>query len=225
MNKLPIKKLVEFRRFSEQRRSNFATKLKTPVEAKPKGDGGNYWVRSISALSTSFKFNDNSIIRERLQSLEEDLAITELKRTKVMYQRNIDILYNYEDYDFSDIRPSDDLTFHSKPIYKSLLEINGIPVQILPNHVFSYGDDKQPNIGSIWFVTWLDGFKVGDLGIYSEVIYRYLSKHYSKDFTIVPEDCMVMDASSTQVVTYKQIIEGEVPSLLDSTLATLRGLL
>lgn len=224
MNKLPVKKIVEFRRFSERRKSTFAHKLKTSVEEKSKSDGGNYWVRSISALSTAFKFNNNQIIKDRIESLEHDYEKEERKQTKVMYQRNIEILYNYENYDFSIIRPNDDLNFLSKPTYKSLLKINEFLVQILPNHVFSYMEKERLNVGAIWFVTWLDGYKISDLGIYAETVYIYLKKHYSKDFNINPKDCMIMDISGMQLITYDEILKGQVPSLLNSTLDNLKNL-
>ncbi|MCH2490859.1 MAG: hypothetical protein MK211_11985 [Flavobacteriales bacterium] len=225
MKNVPIKKLIEFRRYSERRKATFVYNLKKPKEKKERSDGGNYWVRSISALSTAFKNDDITILKERLDLLKDDYEATDRKQTKVMYQRNIDILYNFEDYDFSEIRPANNLTFLSKPTDKSIVKINGIPLQVLPNHVFTYGDGDKPSIGGIWFVVWLDGFKIGDLGIYSEAIFRYLSKHYSKEYTINPRDCLVVDALGGKNVDYEQVVNGEIPSLLGLTTDSLRKLI
>jgi hypothetical protein len=67
---IPVKKLVEFRRLTERSKSTFANNLKLPK--KPKGEdsgGGNYWIRSISGISNSFKANDNTIIQEKIYSV------------------------------------------------------------------------------------------------------------------------------------------------------------
>jgi hypothetical protein len=224
MRKSSIKNLIEFRRFSKIRKASFVRRLKTKAEDKSNSDGGNYWVRSITALSSAFRYNDNQIVKDRLEAIQEDFEITDRKQTKVMYQRNMDILYNFEDYDFSTLRPSDELTFLSKPKEKSLLDIGGLPIQIIPNHIFSYEVNDKKYIGGIWFVTWLDGYKKSDLGINSEAIFTYLKKHYSKDYKIMPKDCIVVDASSMNVVTYQQIVDGEIPSLLGLTIAIIRGM-
>lgn len=224
MNNLSVKNLIEFRRFSDRRKTNFVYKLKTPIEDKAKSDGGNYWSRSIGALITAYKLNDNSIIKKRLELIEQDYQKSDRKQTKEMYQRNIDILYNFEEFDFSEVRPDEDLKFLQKPTSKSVINFNGIPVKILPSHVFSYGDKEVSYIGGVWFVVWLEGYKKSDLGVFCETIYRYLYKHYSNDFIIDPKDCIAVDALSAEVVTYKQVIEKEIPSLLNSTIVSINEL-
>ncbi|WP_299362154.1 hypothetical protein [Winogradskyella sp.] len=137
-----------------------------------------------------------------------------------MYKRNIDILDKYKNFDFEVWRPTSELKFLKKP--NSLLEMNGLPVQIRPNHVFYYGAKDKKSLGGIWFITWLEGFKRSDLGIYSEALYRYLTSYFSEEYEINPASCITVDVSSTNSVGYNEIINGEIPSLLDSTLSELK---
>ena len=179
LEKIPVKKLVEFRRLSKTRKVTFTKNLN--VGKKPtSGDGGNYWVRSVSTISKAFKENDNSIIVDKIDEVTSLFNLNQRKQTKTMYKRNIDILDKYKNFDFTNWRPTADLKFLSRP--NSILEMNGLPVQILPNHIFSYGVSKNKSIGGIWFIIWQDGFKPSDLGIYSETLFRYLSSYFSKDF-------------------------------------------
>lgn len=93
VNKLTIENLVEFSRFSEYRQLNFAKKLLIPKDKNNEDEGGgDYWIRSKSSLSTSFRNNDNTIVKERLEALINDNESENNKKTKIMYQRNIDIL-------------------------------------------------------------------------------------------------------------------------------------
>lgn len=224
VNKLTVKNLVEFRRLSERSRSTFANNLKIPK--KPKSDdsnGGNYWVRSISGLSNAFKHNDSRLVKEKIDLLAAVYESTENARTKIMYKRNLEILHSYEDFDFSIWRPSDHLKFLSKP--KTVLTIKDIPIQIIPHHLFAYDNNGEPTIGGISFVIWLDGFKKGDLEIYSEALFKYISLLYSKKYKVNPHYCLIVDASSKDVVSYNQILEGKMPSLLQTTVEILNNYL
>lgn len=221
INKLPLKKLIEFSRFSEYRQSNFANKLLVPKDKNTDDEGGgDYWVRSKSGLSTSFKYNDNTIVKERLESLINDHESEANKKTKIMYQRNIDILHNYEDFDFSIWRPSLDLNFLPKP--RASLTIKNIPIQIIPTHVFSYKEKDEKKVGAILFVTWLEGFRVTDLATFSDALFRYITFHYSTNYEVEPRFCLTVDAANKQTVGYHQILSGEIPSLLESSIATLK---
>jgi len=219
IEKLPVKKLVEFRRLPKTRKVTFTNKLK--VGKKPtSGDGGNYWVRSVSAVSRAFKENDNSIITYKIDEVANLHNLNQRSQTRTMYKRNIDILNGYTSFDFTQWRPSANLKFLSKP--NSILDMNGLPVQILPQHIFSYGSDNNQSIGGIWFVVWQDGFKPSDLGVYSETLFRYLSSYYSKDYMINPAACMTIDIVRKQSIGYDKILNGEVPSLLDDTIKSLK---
>lgn len=217
ITKLPLKKLIEFRRLTPRSKNTFSNNLKRPKKISI-GSGGDYWIRCISAISMAFKENDNSIVRERLDKLEDDYALPSSSQTKTMRKRNIDILQNYVNFDFSLLRPSQDLEFLSRPSSMSVVEMNSLPIQILPNHIFSYGSEDDRKIGGIWFITWQEGFKEGDMGIYSEALFRYLTENFSEDFYINPSNCIIVDISNMQTVRYSEILDGYIPSLIDETI-------
>ncbi|PIB23747.1 hypothetical protein BFP77_15665 [Maribacter sp. 4U21] len=220
IEKLPVKKLVEFRRLSKPRKVTFTNKLKVGRKPASAGDGGNYWVRSLSAISKAFKENDNSIIIDKIEEVSDLYNLNQRSQTKRMYKRNIDILSKYKDFDFTQLRPTADLKFLSKP--NSILEMGGLPVQILPQHIFSYGAENNQSIGGIWFIVWQDGFKPSDLGIYSETLFRYLSSYYSKDYIINPAACIIVDVTSLESISYKDVLNGEIPSILDDTMKSVK---
>jgi len=220
INTLTVKNIVEFRRFSERSKVTFVNNLKIPK--KPKLDdnsGGDYWIRSISGLSNAFKNNDNKLIQEKIDAVSSLYDSTKIESTKTMYKRNLEILHNYIDFDFSTWLPPTDLQFLGKP--KIILTIKDIPIQVIPHHVFSYEDKEEPSVGGIWFVTWLNGFKSEDLGIYSEAIFRYLSLLYSDEYKVNPNYCLTVDTLGMKTVNYDQVLRGKVPPLLEATIDTL----
>lgn len=222
LERLPIKRLVEFRRLSKRRKITFANNLKVSKKSSTEG-GGNYWVRSISAISNAFKDNDAYHIAEKIEEVTELYNLNQRSQTKTMYKRNIDILNKYRDFDFSQWMPSARLNFLRKP--KSIFDMYGLPIQILPNHIFSYGSKNNESVGGIWFVVWQDGFKPSDLGIYSESLYNYLSSYYSKDYLVNPAACLTVDISSMKSVGYNEILNGKVPSLLSDTMKSIKDFL
>jgi len=222
LERLPIKKLVEFRRLSKRRKLTFANNLK--IGKKPSSDGGgNYWVRSVSALSNAFKDNDTYHIVAKIEEVTELYNLNQRSQTKNMYKRNLDILNKYKNFDFSQWMPSSNLNFLKKP--KSILDISGLPIQVLPNHIFSYGAKNNESVGGIWFVVWQEGFKPSDLGIYSECLYLYLSSYYSKDYLVNPAACLTVDIASVKSVGYNEILNGTVPSLFKDTMKSLKEFL
>ena len=132
-----------------------------------------------------------------------------------MYQRNIEMLSNYEDFDFSRLQPCENLTFLSKSQLMSIININGLPVQILPNHVFVF---NKKSIGAIWFVAKLEQMKIEELGAFTDALFRYLTLHYSDKYKINPSYCLCVDTLNKKTVAYKQILDGKISSILDSTI-------
>lgn len=218
VNSITVKKIVEFRRMSEKRQSTFAKNLKLPKSAKPDDDGGggDYWIRSTSGLSNAFKYNDNSFVKEKIGLVAEAYASARSPITKTMNRRNLEILHSYEDFDFSIWRPSPDLKFLSKP--KIVLNIDDVPIKVIPHHVFSYENEGELMVGGIWFVVWLEGYRATDLGIYSEALFKYLSLLYSKEYKVDPNNCLIVDALGKDVVSYSHILDGKMPSLFQATI-------
>ena len=189
------------------------------VEDSEDGGGGNYWSRSLGAIITAFKGNNNHVISERLEGLLRDYNEPgSSKQTKLMHGRNIEILERFIDFDFSEWRPAEDLSFLPKPSNKSIIEVNNVPVQIMPSHVYAYGEESNRKIGAIWFVVWKDGFKSSDLGLFAEALYLYLKVHHSKEYQIDNSECKAIDLSTLETVSYDQVSNGDISSVINSTL-------
>jgi hypothetical protein len=225
MKKLTIKNIVEFKGKSDRSKKNFVNDLKIDKPKTLDDGGGDYWVSCLSAIGSSYKANDVEAISDRQDDLKERYAETEYDRTKTMYKRNIAILDNYRDYDFKKIRPTKKIQFLKKHKDHSILTIKGLQIQATPTHVFSYESNDTAQVGAIWFIAKLDGFKKAELGMFSDILYRYLKVHYSKEYELNPKYCIAVDVYKNHEVSYQQLEKGEVPVILSSTLDEMKGLM
>lgn len=217
MKALTIKKLIEFRKKSDLSKRNFAQNLKQDSGQEESDGGGNYWVVCLSAIGNSYKFNDPQYISDKIDEFEEKLMMTDNERTDTMYTRNLDILRQFESYDFDDLRPSENFKTLPKPRSRQIVLINGLPVKIAPSYVFTFGGKDEKNIGAIWFVAQLGGYRPEELAMYTDALFRYLTMHYSKTHTINPKYCIAMDVSADFTLSYADLQEGKVPKILIST--------
>lgn len=136
MKKISVSNLVKFRKKLEKNQKAFLNSLIKKNEIKST-EGGNYWVRSLSALSNAVKLKDSLPIKEKIAAILEDYKPNIIKQTKDKYDRNLQILHNYEDFDFSNWIP-DGAEILSKANKKSIIYIDTVPVQILPNQIYSF---------------------------------------------------------------------------------------
>lgn len=217
MKKLSIKHVVEFRGKSERAKKTFANALKTE---KPKIDlgGGDYWISCLSAISNGYKLNDLKPIIEKRTELSDKLRETEYTITKNMYKRNIAILSTYKNFDFKKWRPSRKMFFLKKHKADSILTIKEFQLQTTPQHVFTFDINNSEEIGAIWFIAKLDGFRKDELGMFCDILYRYLKTHFSKKYRLNPKFCIAVDVFKNFEVKYTQLEKGEIPMILDSTL-------
>ncbi len=193
---------------------------------KPETDGGgDYWRSCLSAISNSYKANDiESIIAKRIE-LEDKYGNTEYKGTKTMYKRNIDVLYNYEDFDLNKCRRSGKIEFIRKHKLDSILTIKGLKVQATPNHVFKFIKNDNEQVGAIWFIAKFGGFKQDELGMFADILFHYLKAHYANNYTLNPKYCIAVDVFNNIEVNFSQIESGEVSPLLIATLEEIKKLL
>lgn len=225
MKKLSIKNIIEFRSKSERSQQNFVNEIKLNTEKTKTEGGGDYWISSLSALSNSYKSNDLQLIKDKIYVLEDKFEDSEYKRTKTMYQRNIDILYNYENYDFNKWRPAKKLTFIKKHNFNSALTIKGLQIKATPHHVFSFPTDHGKEIGAIWFVAKLNGLKKDELGMFTDLLFRYLKINFSKGYNLNPLYCIAVDVVNNFDVNYSQIQDNEITQILNSTIDQIKKLL
>lgn len=222
MQTLSIKQIVEFRSKSDRSKKNFILALKLDKSKADADGGGNYWISCLSAISNSYKTNDTESIIDKRIELEDKYGDTEYKRTKTMYKRNIDILYNYEDFDLKKWRPSRKIEFVRKHKDDSILTVKGLKVQATPNHVFKFIKNDKEQVGAIWFIAKLGGFKQDELGMFTDILFRYLEAHYTKNHMLNPKYCIAVDVFNKTEVNFSQIESGEVSSLLNATLDEIR---
>lgn len=225
MRKISIKNIIEFRKKSEKSKKKFATDLKLNLEKTNSDSGGDYWISSLSAISNSYRFNDLKIIKDKIEELEEKLDNTKFKKTKTMYQRNIDILYSYEDFNFKKYQPSKTITFLKKQKTHSILTLKGLQIQVIPHHLFTFKKNDVEEIGAIWFIAKLGGYSKEELGMFSDVLYKYLKANFSNEYILNPKYCMAIDVTNCSDVSYSQIQKEEVPAILSSTIESIKKLI
>lgn len=220
MQKLTAKKIIDFKRLSKTRKQTFANNLKKPVAKSD--SGGDYWISCISAITHACKANDNLFVKNKIDFLLNQYNGTSFKRTKDMYQRNIDILNSYKDFDFSKLKPSKIREFSIQPNSKFILTIKGLSIQVLPSYVFSYIKDQAKEVGAVWFVAQLNGFKNDELQIFSELLYKYLSANFSKKYSINSNYCTVVDVVTQKAIQYSKIETSNAESILNLTVSDLK---
>jgi len=189
-----------------------------PDIEKENDSTGDYWISCTSALATIFKTNNKDFIREKNEYLQLKINAASDLRTKNRFQKNIDLLSRFEDFDFNNIKPDCELKYLKKSDDKSILKISGLPVYANPSHVFSFSKEEEHEIGAVWFIAKKDGFSKNELAMFADVLYRYLSIHYSADYKVNLNYCVAIDVYKTQYVNYKQILNNDLNSSLEETI-------
>ena len=222
MQNLTIKKIIEFKAKSERSKKTFVANLKVEKEKNSDGGGGDYWQRSLTAISNGYKLNTPKPIKEKMQVLEDLVEIEQNKKTKNMYQRNLDILSKYEDVDFKRWRPSTLASFLKKHKVDLVLSVRGLNIEAKPQYVFSFGNNEDKEIGAIWFIAKLGGFKKDELGMFADITFRYLTKSFGKDYSIDPKHCIAVDVFNDISVNYSHIQKNQITPLLQPTIEEMK---
>lgn len=229
MEKINVKNIVKFRRRSEKTKLGFLNTVHKENEAakkpKEKGEGGDYWVSCVTAINRIFSKDDTTFLSQKIEYLHNLIKITEKQTTKDRHQKNIDLLYVFDQIDYKRFKPNADLTYHKKATDKSVININGIKVEIKLSHVFSYKHNDFSEIGAIWFIAFKNGFEKTELAMFCDVMHRYLVQHYSANYKINPRYCIAVDLFNGQDVTYSQLESGEIKALLNETVDKIKALL
>lgn len=126
MKKLTVKNIIDFRRKKDVGKRKIVADLKSNIEKKESEGGGNYWIHSVSAISSAFKAKDTEIIKAKIDILTEKLNKSQINTSKTMYQINIDILYAFEDIDFKKWYPAKESKCIKKFKNKSVLTLKGL---------------------------------------------------------------------------------------------------
>lgn len=217
MKKLTIKKIVEFRGKSDRSRKTFALNLKLNKEKEQTEVGGDYWISCLSAISNSYKLDDAQPISDKIYELEDKYEIAEDNRPKTMYKRNRDILQRFEEFDLDRLRPIGKINILKQHKWNQILMLKGLSIQVNPTYVFTFQNGDVKEIGAIWFIAQLNGFRKNELGMFADITYRYLKEHYA-EYTINPKYCIAVDVFNCHDVNYLQLEEKEIPQILMATI-------
>lgn len=228
MEKITVKELIEFRKKgSDKSKRNFALKLKTRKAKEKKEEennsGGNYWSISNSSIYNTFKHGKDEYYDNKIEDILERQKKTNVKKDITMYQRNLDVLRSFKEFDILSLRPATISKFET--IHKSIkvITIRSFPIYINPDLVFHFEHDGKQFIGALLLAPKLDGYTKAELSIFCEVLYRFLNEHYSKDYQISEEYCIVTDTFNASKISYLDIINARTPSLLNSTLLEIKA--
>lgn len=222
MNKIRIKDLIEFRNKNERTRITFVQNLKKEKDKAEKKSGGDYWISCLSAIRNSFKLNNKFLMDEKIEILKEKINVADKKITKNQFQKNIDVLENFKEYELISLKPNADLIFLKQSKLKSLLDVNSFPIEVKPCYIYKFSINNSDEVGGVWFVAKLDGFKKSELAMFTDIMYRYLLKNYSNMFYVNPDYCIAVDIFRGQEVRYSEIKKGEIPILIENTIEKIK---
>ncbi len=215
MQKLNAKKLIDFQNMSKVRKTSFAENLKKPAVSKD-GGGGDYWIPATSAIANAWKYDNTTLIDEKIGNLAKLIKETTRPQTRQMYQRNISMLSGFKGFDLVSIKPNAELGIIHVPKTAELLNIKGLLVQVLPSYVFTYknktGDEAQ--VGAVWFVAYQYGYKKDELAVFAELVHRFLSANYGKKFLVNPSYCIVVDVMQATELRYKNVSNPRVDTMI-----------
>lgn len=218
MEKVTIKNLIEFRGKNERTKITFVNNLKKPKLKLNDDSGGDYWISCLSAIRNTFKFNNEDLLDEKIDLLYYKIGNSDIPRIKNQFQRNIDILSNFKDFDFQHLKPKVELNFLKQPKNYSLIYIEGLPIEAKPCHIYTFSQNGSEEIGGVWFVAKLGGFRKRELGMFADLLYRYLKKHFEMDFYINSKYCIAIDLYNGLEVSYSNIENGDIPILIEKTI-------
>lgn len=228
MQKITIKELIEYnRKTSDKAKANFAYKLKTRIAKEKKEEdnqeeGGDYWVTSTSCIYNVIKHNSDEFYENKIDELLTKVEATEIKKTKSMHRRNIEILNNFKEFNHQEIRPEEITKFESVQKVHKIYSIDNIPLYLNPNLVFSFEENGKKNIGAIWLIAKLGGFTKPELGMFCELLHRFLIKNYSEEHQISEKFCTAVDTFRAQSIDYSEMLQNKAPFLIQKTIDELK---
>lgn len=223
MKKTTVKKLITFLGKGDIAKKNFALAIKqNKSEPKTEG-GGDYWISAVSTLVKAYKEKDPQVIAHKIKEVSEKREANKNAQSKAQYTDNIELLRKYENVDFKKWTPPGKSYFLKS--HKAVLTIKELLIESSPSVVFRFGKENEEQVGAIWFVAKKKGFKKDELGMFADILARYLRNQYGKKFTPNPRYCLAVDVVNQSDVNYSQLQTGEIPYLLNKTIDDVKRLM
>lgn len=225
MQRITVKELISFRRKSDRSKKTWANVLKTrkPKEKSKDNKGGNYWVTSTSCIQNIMKSGDKGEYDSKIDDLLNRFKNSTNDKAKKQYQQNIDILTRFKEVELDDIKPSE-VDYQKVLKTMNIIEIDKFPVFVNPNLVFSFDQNGNKTVGAIWLVAQKGGFSKDELGMFCEMLYRFLNKNYSDSYQIAHQYCIVIDTLTLRTSRYDELTNGDIPFLIEGTLKSIKEL-
>ena len=110
------------------------------------------------------------------------------------------------------------LSFLKKSTGNPLLTIKGLQVEAKPSHIYTFGKNDEEKVGAIWFVAKVNGYQKQEVGMFCDMLYKFLKHNYSKKYQLTPKYCAAVDMSSGHAIDYSEIEGGGVSQVLTPTL-------
>ncbi len=222
MKKLTIKKLIEFKGKGDRAKKNFAAAIKLNKPETKSESGGDYWISAVSAIARACKEKDQQIITEKIKEVGDKMEASKVPQTKARLKDNIDLLSKYQNFDFKKWAPAGKLQLLKS--HKAVLTIKDLLVETSPNVVFSFGKENK-EVGAIWLIAKKQGFKKEEMGMFTDILARYLRNQHGKKHTPNPRYCLAVDVVNKYDINYTQLQNAEIPYLLNKTIDELKRLM
>lgn len=134
-------------------------------------------------------------------------------------------MYRYEDFDIKKWKPVGKIKYLKKQKRDTILKIKGLFIQATPHHVFTFKNGDVDEVGAIWFIAKLDGFEKDELGMFADILNRYLNTHFSDSHVVKPKYCIAVDVITGMEISYEQVLKAGVPTLLTKVIEEIKKLL
>lgn len=79
-------------------------------------------------------------------------------------------------------------------------------------------------LGSIILVPQLNGFIKSELGLFCEILYKFLLDKYFGVYSISQHYCIVIDTYNASSITHLEMINLTIPSILNTTLLEIKNI-
>ena len=121
--------------------------------------------------------------------------------------------------------PSEKIKFIRKYREHSVVNLEGLQIQVFPTHIFTFKNGDSEEVGAIWFIAKLNGYRKEELGMFTDILYRYLNAFFSENYSVSSKYCIVVDVFRGIDLNYMQFEESGNPQILDSTIEEIKKLM